>query len=120
MKCHKCKFYHFSFPSNACDLGGENFHEYNAEDCPFVNNDYLFVKNCPELGYIKGESATDFVEKGCKVNLTTQEVIHHINSILEHLKNDNKCYLVIEDANWLLKTLEICKKSDVLARTAME
>lgn len=113
MKCHKCKFYHFSFPSNACDLGGENFHEYNAESCPFIDDDYLFIENCPELGYIKGESAVNFIERGCKVELTAQEIAHYINALLEQLKNNNKCYLVTEDTNWLLKALEICEKSNI-------
>lgn len=55
MKCHKCKFHESGYLWNCCHLtGDEYYYEYYENPCPLVNDDYIVITDCPELGLIKG------------------------------------------------------------------
>lgn len=64
MKCSNCKFYHGGFNWNRCDITeGECFYEFIAEPCSIINDDYVFIIDCPEMGFEKGKSALEYLEK---------------------------------------------------------
>lgn len=64
MKCCNCRFHHSSYLWNRCDLTeSECYHEYSKEPCPLVDDNYIFINNCEPLGFIKGESAIEYMKR---------------------------------------------------------
>lgn len=48
---------------NRCALTeSEYYREYNEKPCPDIDDNYIFIKDCEPLGFIKGESAIEFMK----------------------------------------------------------
>lgn len=63
MTCKCCKFYHGGYMWNRCDLmDAEYFSECLDEPCGLINDNYVFREDCEPLGFVKGESAIDFLK----------------------------------------------------------
>lgn len=63
MKCRNCRFHHSGYLWNRCDLTeSECYHEYSNEPCPLVDDNYIFIKNCEPLGFVKGGSAIEYMK----------------------------------------------------------
>ena len=58
MRCCDCKFHQSRHMWNRCDLMEEEyFPEHFSTPCYLINDDYIFIKDIPELGFEKGTSA---------------------------------------------------------------
>ena len=56
MKCFECNFHKSGYMWNGCQLtGDEYYHEFYNEPCPFIDDNYIVIADCPELGLKKGE-----------------------------------------------------------------
>lgn len=65
MKCCNCKFNHSGCNWNRCDLTeSEYYHEYYDEPCPCIDDNYVFIKDCEGMGFVKGKSAIEFMKGG--------------------------------------------------------
>ena len=67
MRCGNCQFNHRSCYWNRCDLTeSEYYHEYYDEPCPYIDDNYIFIKDCEEMGFVKGKSAIEFMKGGAE------------------------------------------------------
>lgn len=59
MICFFCKFNHGNNMWNRCDLTGSEYYWECTYDnpCKVIGDDYRFLKDFPELGFLKGEKA---------------------------------------------------------------
>lgn len=65
MRCGECKFNRRSAYWNRCDLTeAEYYNEYYDEPCPAIDDDYIFKEDCEGMGFVKGESAIEFMKGG--------------------------------------------------------
>lgn len=63
MFCNCCHFHHSGCVWNRCDLtDSECYREFNLEPCPYINSAYIFKEDCAPLGFVKGESAIEFMK----------------------------------------------------------
>ena len=52
---------------NRCNLmDAEYFHECNSEPCDLIDDNYIFREDCEWLGFVKGESAIEFMKGGAE------------------------------------------------------
>jgi hypothetical protein len=42
----------------------EYYHEYYDKPCPCIDDNYIFIKDCEEMGFVKGKSAIEFMKGG--------------------------------------------------------
>ena len=59
MKCCDCKFHKSGYLCNSCSLtDSEYYHEFYDNPCAFIDDNYIFIRDCPEMGFVKGEKAS--------------------------------------------------------------
>lgn len=67
MKCRNCEFHQSGYLWNRCGLtDSEYYQEYNEEPCPIIDDNYVFTEDCEPLGFVKGESAIEFMKGGAQ------------------------------------------------------
>ena len=65
MKCRDCKFHQSSYMWNRCALTeSECYRGFNETPCPDIDDNYIFLEDCEPLGFVKGESAIEFMKGG--------------------------------------------------------
>lgn len=65
MFCRACKFYEGGYMWNRCNLmDAEYFTEAINEPCYLIDDNYNFTADCEPLGFVKGESAIEFMKGG--------------------------------------------------------
>ena len=58
MKCRDCSFHESGYMWNRCSLiEAEYYYEYNDKPCPFIDDNYIVIENCLELGLKIGDKA---------------------------------------------------------------
>lgn len=67
MFCKDCKFHQSGCMWNRCALTeSEYYQEFNKEPCPAIDNNYIFKEDCEPFGFVKGESAIEFMKGGAE------------------------------------------------------
>ena len=57
MRCCDCKFHQGRHLWNRCDLTeAECYYEFFSAPCDIIDDDYIFITDCPEMGFEKGKS----------------------------------------------------------------
>lgn len=65
MFCRICRFYQGGFMWNRCNLmEAECFSECISEPCSMIDDNYIFTQDCEPLGFVKGESAIEYMKGG--------------------------------------------------------
>lgn len=65
MFCRDCKFHHSGYMYNSCGLtNAEYYLECIKEPCSIIDDNYIFIQDCPPLGFVKGGSAIKFMKGG--------------------------------------------------------
>ena len=65
MFCRDCEFHQSGYMWNRCDLTeSEYYHKYYDKPCPCIDDNYIFIKDCEEMGFVKGKSAIGFLKGG--------------------------------------------------------
>ena len=65
MNCRNCDFHQSGCLWNRCNLmEAEYYREYNETPCPMIDDNYVFTEDCELLGFVKGESAIEFMKGG--------------------------------------------------------
>lgn len=59
MRCCDCVFHQSGYLWNRCCLTGDEYYQvFYDEPCDFIDDNYIVISNCPEMGLNKGDKAT--------------------------------------------------------------